>query len=132
MISKVEHIGIIVTDLNASIQKYTRLLGLEVASIEEFEEDGTRARLAFLPVGESCIELVEITQTPDGKKPPPGVEHIAVAVSDIEDACGNLRAQGATLQPDAILPGSRGTRVAFIRPADFDGVSIELVEAARA
>ena len=130
MVSKIEHIGIYVSNLEESIRRYGEALGLSVSLIEDYFEDGKRLRLAFLKVGESCIELIEAGDAPGGA-PPLGIEHIAVEVEDIDAACASLRSSDLLLQPDSVMPGSRGTRVAFIRPDDMGGVSFELVEPAK-
>jgi methylmalonyl-CoA epimerase len=128
MISKIEHIGILVDDLDVGIEKYTRLLGLTVSRVEDYEEDGEKARLAFLPIGDSYLELIQHVRTKDGTRPLAGFDHIAVQVGDIEAACAGLKAGGCTLVPDRIMTGSRGSRVAFIKPSDLYNVSLELVE----
>jgi methylmalonyl-CoA/ethylmalonyl-CoA epimerase len=131
MANKIEHIGIFVTNLEESIRRYGKALGLSVSVIEDYFEDGKRLRLAFLPIGECCLELIEAVDAGDSA-PPPGIDHIAVEVDDIDADCATLRSAGLRLEPDGVMPGSRGTRVAFVRPADMGNVSFELVEPAKA
>jgi methylmalonyl-CoA/ethylmalonyl-CoA epimerase len=57
-----------------------------------------------------------------------GLHHIAFAVASIDIALDHLRAEGAKLVDEAARPGGRGTRIAFVHPADLAGTLIELVE----
>ena len=130
MASKIEHIGINVTNLEESIRLYKAAFGVSVSLIEDYWEDGKHFRLAFLPIGESSLELIQAANEAAGE-PTPGIDHIAVEVDDMDADCTSLRSAGLALQPDAVMPGSRGTRVAFIRPSDLGDVSFELVEPAK-
>ena len=59
MVKKIEHIGIIVKDLEASLKRYTDILGLELKEVEEVTVEGVVNRVAFLPVRDTNIELVQ-------------------------------------------------------------------------
>ena len=133
MINKIEHIGVIVKDLEASIKKYTTLLGLKLQHIEEITVEGAVNRVAFLPVGQTNIELVQTTAesgvVADAlKERGESIHHIAVEVEDLEKTFSDLRAKGVQFMWDRIIPGSRGSKVAFFKPEEFNGVYIELVQ----
>jgi methylmalonyl-CoA epimerase len=133
MVTKVEHIGICVRDLKASMEKYTDLLGLELREIEEVQVEGALNRIAFLPLGGLDVELLH-TEAETGliadflKERGEGIHHIAFEVEDLEGTFEKLRSRGVSFLWDAIVPGSRGTRIAFFRPEEFNGVYIELVQ----
>jgi lactoylglutathione lyase/methylmalonyl-CoA/ethylmalonyl-CoA epimerase len=133
MINKIEHIGIIVKDLEASIKKYTSLLGLELSDIEEVTVENIVNKIAFLPVADTNIELIQTTsQTGLAadflKERGESIHHIAVEVEDIEQIVSDLRSKGVSFMWDGIIDGSRGSRVAFFKPEEFNGVYIELVQ----
>ena len=82
----IEHIGIAVKDLQASIALFERLLGTPCYAVEEVQEQ--KVRTAFFRIGQTKIELLESTM-PDGpigkfiEKKGEGVHHIAFAVPDV-------------------------------------------------
>jgi len=130
MIKKIDHIGIVVHDIEEARRVYEEALGLEVTHIQEVPEQ--QVRIAFLPVGESEVELVEPTTADSGvarflEKRGEGIHHICFQVDDIEAALERLRAQGVILIDRRPRQGARG-RVAFVHPKSMHGVLVELVE----
>src|SRR5581483_7430544 len=113
---------------------YTDALGLGGAHVEEVPSE--QARVGFVPIGESDIELLEPT-SPDSvltrfiDKRGEGVHHVAIEVDDCAAALARLKAQGLRTVDDAPRPGARGTKVAFIHPSATGGGLIELVEDGR-
>ncbi len=133
MVTKIDHIGIIVDKLEDSMKKYTSLLDLEVVEIEEVNVENVINRVAFLPVGETNIELVETTATTGLaadflRERGEGIHHIALEVEDLDMTFEKLKAQGVQFLWDQIIDGARGSRVAFFKAEEFNGVYIELVE----
>jgi len=133
MVTKIEHIGIVVNKLEDSLKKYTVLLGLKAVGIEEVKVENVINRVAFLPVGETNIELVETTATTGLaaeflREKGEGIHHIALEVEDLDRTFNKLKGQGAEFLWDRIIDGSRGSRVAFFKAEEFNGVYIELVE----
>jgi methylmalonyl-CoA epimerase len=132
--SRIDHIGIAVEDLEAALHPYVRGLGLEVAHVEEVPTE--RVRVAMLPVGESKIELLQPTD-PDSpiarhlERRGPGIHHIALAVDDIAASLQSLKAAGVRLIDEVPRQGAGGTLVAFAHPKGFGGVLVELVEGGR-
>jgi len=133
MVSRIEHIGIVVADMEAALKKYTDLLGLKVAEVEEVEVPDAVNRVAFLPLNGLNIELVH-TSGDKGmaaeflKKNGEGIHHIAFEVENLDEVFERLRQRGVKFVWDKIIPGSRGSRVAFFEPHEFNGIYIELVE----
>jgi methylmalonyl-CoA/ethylmalonyl-CoA epimerase len=130
MIRKIDHIGIAVESLERGLGVY-RALGLEVAHREEVAGQGVRT--AFLPAGDTRIELLEPTseETPVGRflrRRGPGIHHICFEVDDLEAALEKLAAQGYRLLDREPIPGADGKRVAFLHPEAGHGVLIELSE----
>ena len=126
----IHHLGLAVTDLDAAVGRYERLVGARVESTQELPDEGVSA--ASLVVGDSRVELMEplSDDTPVGRflaRRGPGMHHVAYAVPDIRAALGALRSGGATLIDDEPRHGLYGD-VAFVHFETFDGVLTELVE----
>jgi methylmalonyl-CoA epimerase len=133
MAVKIEHIGVVVKNLEDSVNRYTSLLGLKVKEIEEVNVEGNNVKVAFLPIGAANIELVTTTAQTGLvadflREKGEGVHHIAVEVEDIHKEFKNLRSQGVEFVWGKIIKGSRGTKVAVIEQKELNGVYIELVQ----
>ena len=131
MFEKIDHIGVAVADLEKTIRVYRDQLGLEFKGIEEVEEQ--KVRVAFFPVGESKIELLESTdpEGPVGKfieKKGEGVHHVSLRVADIESEIKRLKEKGVALLDEKPRYGAGGAKIAFIHPKSTGGVLIELCE----
>jgi len=127
----IDHVAIAVRSLDEALPFWRDQLGAEVTGFEEVPTQ--KVRVAFLRTGEAKTELLEPTadDSPIARsidKRGPGLHHIAYRVADIDRALADLKASGARLIDEAPVPGSRGTRVAFLHPATAGGVLIELVE----
>ena len=133
MFNRVDHIGVAVEDLDASLELYERDYGMTLVHRETIAEQGVEA--ALLDVGENHIELLAATgpDTPVGKfiaKKGPGMHHVAYQVDDIESTLAALKQSGLRLIDETPRIGIRGTRVAFLHPAGSASVLTELVQPA--
>ena len=127
---RIDHIGIAVRSIEDALGVY-RALGLEVAHREVVAAQGVAT--AFLPVGESRLELLEPTSadSPVGKfiaRQGPGLHHICLSVPNIEEALADLAGKGFRLVNRSPVPGAGGKRVAFLHPDAARGVLLELSE----
>ena len=127
---KVDHIGIVVRSIEEALQVYEDALGLPLSEIVEVADQ--QAQVAFLPIGESNIELVEPISNDTGiarflEKRGEGIHHICIEVEDIQATLAQLQAHDVQLIDEAPRQGAHG-RVAFIHPKGAHGVLIELVE----
>ena len=130
MIEKINHIGIAVNNISEAIKLYTEVLGLKVKDIEVVAEQ--KVRTAIIPVGESKIELLESTdpEGPIGKyieRKGEGIHHLALEVSDIQEALEALEKQGIELVDRQPRKGVEDTSIAFLHPKEPKAL-IELVE----
>jgi len=131
MLTKINHIGIAVTSLEATLPFYRDNLSMPFAGIEEVPEQ--MVRVAMLQVGESKIELLEPT-SPDSpvakfiEKNGPGIHHIAYEVADIEAAIAKLTSDGVRMIDANPRAGAHGTRIAFLHPKASNGVLTELCQ----
>jgi len=131
MLTEIDHVGIAVEDLEASVEAYRRLLGVEPTHREVVEDQGVEEVL--FAVGASFIQLLGALgpDTPVGRSLAsrgPGMHHVAYRVDDIDAALAQLRAEGARLIDESPRPGSRHTSIAFVHPATLGGVLVELVQ----
>ena len=127
---KVDHIGIVVRDIAAALKVYEDALGLPLRETKELADQ--EVIVAFLPIGESNIELVQPTSDDSGvarylAKRGEGIHHICIEVEDIEAALARLEAHGVQLIDREPRQGAHG-RVAFVHPKGAHGVLVELVE----
>jgi methylmalonyl-CoA/ethylmalonyl-CoA epimerase len=129
---KIDHLGVAVASIDAALAVY-RALGIVEEKREEVESQ--RVRAAFLPVGESRIELLEPTSadSPIAKfleKRGGGIHHVCFAVEDLDAALEDLSAKGFRLIHRVPIAGADGKRVAFLHPESGGGVLIELSQKA--
>ncbi|HNS52925.1 MAG TPA: methylmalonyl-CoA epimerase [Anaerolineae bacterium] len=127
---KIDHIGVVVRDVREALEAYEGALGLALQEVREVPDQ--KVQVAFLPVGESNIELVQPLTDDTGiarflEKRGEGIHHICLEVGDIEAALARLRALGVPLIDEVPRQGAHG-RVAFVHPKGMHGVLIELTE----
>lgn len=128
---KFAHVAIVVEDVEKALGFWRDALGLEVA--EQRNVPAEAARVAFLPVGDSEIELVQPTAPDSGlakylAKHGEGMHHLCLEVDDIETTIAQLKAKGVRLIHDTPLTDANGRRYAFIHPQSATGVLVELYE----
>lgn len=128
---KLDHVGIAVEKIDASLPVWEGLMGIPLSGTEEVVEQ--KVRTAFLPIGDSEIELLESTdpEGPIGKflaARGQGVQHLAFRVDDIDAALAELKAKGVRLIDETPRYGAGGARIAFLHPKATGGVLIELCE----
>lgn len=131
MIKKINHIAIVVPDLEASTSFWVDALGLELAHKEHVASQAVD--VAFIPVGDSKIELLQPTDNESGvarylDKRGPGMHHICFEVDDIEATLAKLQTADVQLINEAPVTGSDGRKFAFVHPKSANGVLVELYE----
>jgi methylmalonyl-CoA/ethylmalonyl-CoA epimerase len=131
MLQKINHIGIAVQSIDATLPFYRDSLGMACLGLEEVEEQ--KVKVAMLVVGESKIELLEPTsaESPVAKfleKNGQGIHHIAYEVADIDAAIAALLAEGARMIDERPRHGAHGTLIAFVHPKSSHGVLTELCQ----
>ncbi|MGX8797030.1 methylmalonyl-CoA epimerase [Fusibacter sp. JL298sf-3] len=128
---KVDHIGIAVKNLEETLSFYQDVLGLDLQGTEVVEEQ--KVKVAFLPVGDTEIELLESTSE-DGpiakfiEKNGEGVQHIAFKVDDIEEAIAYMQSKGMRMIDEKPRYGAGGAKIAFVHPKSSHRVLVELSE----
>jgi methylmalonyl-CoA/ethylmalonyl-CoA epimerase len=129
-IKKINHVAIVVKDIDSALGFWRDQLGLELDHIEDVPSQASK--VAFLPVGGSEVELVQPTDPESGlgkylEKRGEGLHHLCVEVDDIEGMLALLKEKGVRMINDkpVDLPGRR---MAFIHPKAGNGVLIELYQ----
>lgn len=130
-IKRIDHIGILVEDIDTSVGFWRDALGLELDHISNVPAEG--ASVAFFPTGGSEIELVQPTAPDTGlaralEKRGPGVHHICLEVDDIEGMLADLKEKGVQLINEQPRISEDGKKYAFIHPKSGYGVLVELYE----
>ncbi len=131
MVKKVDHIGIAVKSIDEALSLYTDVYGLELAGTEVVEDQ--KVKTAFLPLGDSEIELLEATDPNSAiakfiEKKGQGIQHIAFKVDDVEKALEEAKAKGIRLIDEKPRYGAGGAKIAFLHPKSTQGVLVEFCQ----
>jgi len=128
-IKRIEHVGVVVRDIEASRKLWEGCFGIPLGGTEA----NSIRKLALYPVGESMVELIAGT-TPDSKhqrmvaEGKGGLNHICFEVEDIDEALAELKGKGIPLIDQVPRIGHAGCRIAFLDPSATEGCLIELAE----
>jgi len=131
MIKRVDHIAVVVDDIEAALSFWRDALGLDLSHVEDVPDE--ESAVAFLTVGEGELELVKPTSEHSGiarylLKRGPSMHHICFEVEHIAATLDRLRARGIRLIDEQPKIGTGGKKVAFIHPESTHGVLVELYE----
>jgi len=130
-VTKIDHLGIAVPDLEGGKAFWGDVLGLKLEGTETVEEQ--KVTTAFMPVGESEVELL-VSTSPDGpvakfiEKKGAGFQHVAFRVPDIDEALNELKEKGIKLIDETPRIGAGGAKIAFLHPKATGGVLVELCQ----
>lgn len=139
LVTAVDHVGIAVADFDAATAWYLDNLGFENTHEEVNEEQGVREAMlapAGAPAGSAMIQvLAPLTESSTIAKfldkNGPGLQQMAVRVTDIDEVIAHLTAHGVRLLYPEPKKGTANSRINFVHPKDAGGVLLELVEPAR-
>jgi methylmalonyl-CoA epimerase len=131
MLKKIEHIGVAVQNIEKSIPLFRDILGIPLEKV--YESDAIKTKIAFFPLGDSTIELIEAMDpsSPVAKfiqKRGEGIHHICFGVENVEAALRHFEAQGIELLNKQPRRTENGDLIAFLNPKSTNGILIELVE----
>jgi methylmalonyl-CoA/ethylmalonyl-CoA epimerase len=133
VLGRIDHIGVVVGDLDEAVAIYRDKLGMPLQHRELVEQFGVEAVL--LGIGDSHVELLRPLSPDSGvgrflERHGPGVHHVAYRTDDIDSALDAVRSAGLRLIDEEPRIGIRRSRVAFLHPKSTGGVLTELVEPA--
>ena len=127
---KINHVAIVVQDIDVALNFWEQTFGLQLDHVEDVPSQ--KSKVAFLPLGESEIELVQPTNSDSGlanflEKRGEGMHHICIEVEDVDAALAELKSKGVRLINDVPeeLPGRK---MAFVHPKAANGVLVELYQ----
>jgi methylmalonyl-CoA epimerase len=129
-LGKIHHVALVVRDIDESLEFWRDTLGLPVDLVVHMEHD--RSTIAFLPVGESKVELVQPTDDTTGvarflASKGEGFHHVCFEVDNIAETLMRLEMDGIELIDTVARKGGEGP-VAFLHPRACHGVLVELIE----
>ena len=130
-IKRIDHIAIVVEDIDAALGFWRDTLGLELDHVEDVPEQ--KSMVAFLPTAGSEVELVRPTTDDSGvarylQKRGPGMHHICFEVDDLEAVLAQMKTKGVRLINETPTLGAGGKKIAFVHPESTNGVLVELYE----
>ena len=133
LILGIDHVGIAVPDLDTGRNLFEGVLGLRQHHAEINEPQSVSESMIAFPDQGAEIQLLAPLgrDTPIGKflaTRGPGIQQLALRVSDVEHVADQIRAQGIRMLYDTARVGTAGSLVNFAHPADCGGVLIEFVQ----
>ncbi len=128
---QINHVAIVVEDIEAALKFWRDGLGLDVTHVEDVPDQDSV--VAFLPTGQSEVELVKPTSEESGiarylQRHGPGMHHICFEVGDIDQCLQRLKKMEIRLINDEPVIGTGGKKIAFIHPESTHGVLVELYQ----
>ena len=135
MTNSIDHVAIVVEDIDRALSVYRDALGLPLERLADVPEEGVKVAFLPFPQGGGEIELVQPTRSDTGvakylAKRGEGIHHICLTVDNIEAAMAEMSAKGLQILEDEPRVGSQGQKYVFIHPKSAHGVLIELYEKA--
>jgi len=131
MLEKIDHIGIAVKDIEQAIRLYREVFGMEPSLV--YESEYTKAKIAFFPIGEIRIELIQPTN-PESvmakflENKGEGIHHLSFKVKDVDQSLGEVEKKGIQLIDKKSRKVRENERVAFLHPKSTNGVLFELIQ----
>jgi methylmalonyl-CoA/ethylmalonyl-CoA epimerase len=130
-LKRLDHVAVLVEDLEEALNFWKDQLGLSLDRIETISS--MDVKIAFLPLGESEIELVQPTRKESGlakylQKRGPGLHHICIEVDDLSAKLSDLQEMGVRLIDQKPVTMDDGRQLAFIHPKSTGGVLVELYQ----
>ncbi len=132
MINRIDHIAIAVQNLETALGTFRNVLGCDPGSIVVEEVPSENVRVAFIPIGDTHIELLEPLSEASAiskflDRNGEGMHHIALATDDLAEEAGRVTELGLNPlgQPST---GAGGKKILFLHPKQTNRVLFELVE----
>ena len=131
MIKRVSHVGVVVKDLDETLNLYERVFGLKPSVVKDAMSG--KARVAFVPVGDGEIELLqpkdpEIPLSTFLQTHGQGIHHISLSTDDIDSDVDSMKRAGVVFADEKPKVGAHGVRIIFTKPETTGGIAFELCE----
>jgi methylmalonyl-CoA epimerase len=133
MIKRLNHVGVIVHNLDDTLKIYERIFGLKPTTVKTGMEG--KARVAFVPVGDGEIELIQpldpnMTQSKFLQTRGQGIHHVSLSTDNIESEVDRMRKEGVVFAAEQPKIGAHGVKIIFTKPETTDNITVELCEEA--
>ncbi len=130
-VERINHVAVVVDDMEKSLSFWRDALGMEMDELREVPSE--QSQVAFLPLHGSEVELVRPTTGDSGiakylAKRGPGFHHICLEVDDLAGMLAQLKASGVRLVSEAPRTAADGRQYAFVHPESTGGVLVELYQ----
>jgi len=130
-IKKISHVALVVGNIEEALKFWRDSLGIPLDHVAHVPKE--QSSVAFLPIGDSEIELVQPTSDDSGiakylLNRGPGMHHICLEVDDLQGLIDELLDKGIKMINEAPEPAENGRLYAFIHPKDAHGVLVELYQ----
>lgn len=131
MIKRVNHVGVVVSNLDEELKMYERVYGVKPAVVKNAMEG--RLKVAFIPVGDGEIELLQPLDpnTLFGqalRTRGQGIHHVALETDDIEGEMERMKKEGVAFDAEKPRIGAHGVKIVFTKPETTGGVAVELCQ----
>jgi methylmalonyl-CoA epimerase len=132
MLKKIDHIGILVENIQSGIESFEKILGLKLERLEELKIKDYISKIAFFSLGGVHLEIIQSGQK-EGmmadflQRFGEGIHHIAFEVESLEEVVEKLKMAQVKFLVE-MMKGVDNTKAAFIEPSQTLGVLVELVE----
>jgi len=131
MIKRISHVGVVVKDLDDTLNLYEKVFGLKPSVVKDAM--GGKARIAFVPVGDGEIELLqprdpEIALSTFLQAHGQGIHHISLSTNDIDSDVDRMKGEGVAFADEKPKVGAHGVRIIFTKPETTGGIAFELCE----
>ena len=129
-VTKINHVAIVVADIDAALGFWRDALGLELSHIEDVPSQ--KSQVAFLPLGDSEVELVKPTSDDSGvakflAERGGGMHHLCFEVNDLDAMLAQLKSKGVRLVNETPIQ-LEGRKLAFVHPKSAGGVLVEIYQ----
>jgi len=130
-IKAINHVAVVVNDMEKSLSFWRDALGIELHELRDVPAE--KSQVAFLPVAGGEVELVMPTSDDSGiakylARRGPGMHHICLEVDDIEGMLSQLKRKDIRLINEEPRTAADGKKYAFIHPESTGGVLVELYQ----
>jgi methylmalonyl-CoA/ethylmalonyl-CoA epimerase len=131
MIKRLNHVGVVVHNLDDTLKIYEKIFGLKPTTVKT-AMDG-KAKVAFVPAGDGEIELIQpmdpnMPQSKFLQTRGQGIHHISLSTDNIESEVDRMRKEGVAFAAEAPKIGAHGVKIIFTKPETTDNITVELCE----
>ncbi len=131
MIKAIGHMGIVVKDIEVSLNALSKVIDIQIPAIKEFPEK--KMRCAVVEWGGMGLEFIQDSSDEGmmakfNKEKGDGIHHFCLLTDNIDEDVEALKQRGIEMLDQTPRIGLRGKKIAFTKPSALNGIAIELSE----